>query len=210
MARAQQQLEYDLDLDGFVGLTETLGATHQEMMGAYRRAMKRTSVTLRALSNRAMRDGMDAKTLKAIQKRMQVYRRDFGLRSNKGLGELKLWYGLNDVSVGKLKGRSYQTSGGAAFASKKLGVSRFDNAFVGKAYGRRSVFERRGASIREGRAGVSDSLNEELQDTVFDDVPDVFSKHFETDLKGRVAARDVIKSRQPHWAKYKGWAANAS
>lgn len=210
MAQARKQLEYDLDNSAFVGLAESLGATYQEMMSAYRRAMKRTTVTMKALSNRTMRDGMDAKSLKVIKRRMQAYRSDFGLRHSRALGELKLWYGLNDIGVSKLKGRPYQTRRGAAFASKRLGISQFENAFVGRVYGRRSVFKRQGRSVSEGKVNISDRLQVELEDEVFDDVPDVFLRHFETDLRGRVAARGVIKERQPDWAKYKGWAANAN
>ncbi len=212
MSLNNQSLLFDIDVGELEFLQKSLGATTKEMLAAYNRAISRTSVTMKSQSNRLMRDGMDAKSIKLIRKRMQTHRYSFRLGQTGGqLDELKLWYGLNDMSVGHLKGRvsrigTKKNPKGAQFSSKKLGATQYENGFVAKAYNRRSIFARKSAArlpIKEARVPVVDSMSQTLEDEVLMDLPDVFLNHFQTDLKGRVTARGVVSSRQRGWNQYK-------
>ena len=158
-----------------------------------------------------MRDGMDAKGLKEVRKRMQAYKSAFKLgQTSAKLDELKLWFGLNDMSIGRLKGRlsrlgSKRSPAGAAFTSKTLGQQKYEDGFLGRVRGKRSIFARKGAArfpIREKKVAVSDPLHTKLEDDIFSGLPEVFMQHFTTDMKGRVAGRSSIASRQQKWNKY--------
>lgn len=158
-----------------------------------------------------MRDGMDAKGLKEVRKRMQAYKSAFKLgQTSEKLDELKLWFGLNDMSIGRLKGRlsrlgSKRSPAGAAFTSKTLGQQKYEDGFLGRVRGKRSIFARKGAArfpIREKKVAVSDQLHTKLEDDIFSELPEVFMQHFTTDMKGRVAGRSSIASRQQKWNKY--------
>ncbi len=212
MSLNNQSLLFDIDVGELEFFQKSLGATTKEMLAAYNRAISRTSVTMKSQSNRLMRDGMDAKSIKLIRKRMQAHRRSFKLTKSGGkLDELKLWYGLNDMSVGHLKGRvsrigTKKAPKGALFTSKKLGTTQYENGFVTKLYNRRSIFSRKSAArfpVKEARVPIVDRMGTSIEDEVFNDLPDVFLNHFKTDLKGRVTARGIVSSRQRGWNQYK-------
>lgn len=208
----QQSLLFDIDANELERIQAVLGATTEQVRGAYVRALKRTSVTMKSRSLKLMRDGMDAKSLKAIRRRMQTYQSAFGVGRNDGrMDELKLWYGLNDVAVSKLKGRmtrigTKRNPAGASFTSSKLGRQDYTDGFVAKINKRKSIFSRKGERrfpVRESKMNVSDELHVQLEDEIFDELPEVFIAHFSTDLKGRVKASDVIGQRQRSWNSYR-------
>lgn len=208
MQSNQQSLLFDIDPSDLESVQLMLGGTEKELLAAYNRAIARTSVTMKSQGAKLMRDGMDAKSLKEIRKRMQAYK--LGQTNSTSLDELKLWFGLNDMSIGRLKGRlsrlgSKRSPAGAAFTSKTLGQQKYEDGFIGRVRGKRSIFARKGAArfpIREQKVAISDPLHVKLEDEIFSELPDVFMQHFTTDMKGRVAARGAIASRQQKWNKY--------
>ncbi|MCS6257462.1 hypothetical protein [Shewanella baltica] len=211
MQTNQQSLLFDIDPSQLEGVQLMLGATEKEMMAAYNRAITRTSVTMKAQGARLMRDGMDAKSLKEMRKRMQAHKYAFKLGKTGGsLDELKLWFGLNDMSVGRLKGRisrlgSKKSPAGAAFNSSKLGRKEFGDGFVTRLRGKRSIFARKGAArfpVSEAKMAVADPVQVKLEDEIFASLPEVFMQHYTTDMKGRVAGRDSIAGRQRKWNKF--------
>lgn len=206
-----QSLLFDIDPSDLESVQLILGGTEKEMLAAYNRAIARTSVTMKSRGSKLMRDGMDANGLKEVRKRMQAYKSAFKLgQTSEKLDELKLWFGLNDMSIGRLKGRlsrlgSKRSPAGAAFTSKTLGQQKYEDGFLGRVRGKRSIFARKGAArfpIREEKVAVSDQLHASLEDDIFSELPEVFMQHFTTDMKGRVAGRSSIASRQQKWNKY--------
>lgn len=211
MQSNQQSLLFDIDPSELESVQLMLGGTEKELLAAYNRAIARTSVTMKSRGSKLMRDGMDAKGLKEVRKRMQAYKSAFKLgQTSEKLDELKLWFGLNDMSIGRLKGRlsrlgSKRSPAGAAFTSKTLGQQKYEDGFLGRVRGKRSIFARKGAArfpIREKKVAVSDQLHTKLEDDIFSELPEVFMQHFTTDMKGRVAGRSSIASRQQKWNKY--------
>lgn len=211
MQSNQQSLLFDIDPSELESVQLMLGGTEKELLAAYNRAIARTSVTMKSRGSKLMRDGMDAKGLKEVRKRMQAYKSAFKLgQTSEKLDELKLWFGLNDMSIGRLKGRlsrlgSKRSPAGAAFTSKTLGQQKYEDGFLGRVRGKRSIFARKGAArfpIREKKVAVSDPLHASLEDDIFSELPEVFIQHFTTDMKGRVAGRSSIASRQQKWNKY--------
>lgn len=212
MQSNQQSLLFDIDPSELESVQLMLGGTEKELLAAYNRAIARTSITMKSQGSKLMRDGMDAKGLKEVRKRMQAHKYSFrvGQTDSAKLDELKLWFGLNDMSIGRLKGRlsrlgSKRSPAGAAFTSKTLGQQKYEDGFLGRVRGKRSIFARKGAArfpIREKKVAVSDPLHTKLEDDIFSGLPEVFMQHFTTDMKGRVAGRSSIASRQQKWNKY--------
>ncbi len=205
-----QSLLFQIDSSALYALQAVLQATPKEVEGAFNRAVKRTERTMRPRSIKAMRLGMGAKSSKVIRRRVQAYRYMFRVGQTDGsFDALKLWYGLSDISVGHLKGRvsrvgTKRDPQGAKFTSQAVGEHDFESGFVTRLYSRRSIFLRKGASrfpVREARVDMA-HLHAYLEDEIYSELPEVFMNHYETDLKGRVAARDVIRQRQRSWNKY--------
>jgi hypothetical protein len=208
MSTSNQSLLFDIDVSELELASQIIGAMPREVEAAFNRATKRTEVTMRKRSVQALRDGIVAKSGKVIQRRMQAYRYAFRLGQTTGnFDALKLWYGLSDISIGKLKGRSSRIGSkrspqGASFSSPALGKHDFDTGFVAKLNSRRSIFSRKGLSrfpVREAQIPIYNRLHEYLEDEVLSELPDVFMSHYVTDLTGRVAARDQIAQRQKKW-----------
>ncbi|MEZ9525718.1 phage tail protein [Enterovibrio norvegicus] len=189
MASQPQNLRFDIDTKELIAIADQLEATEAQLEAAYNRALKRTAVTVRSLSNKLIRDKTQAKSLKAIRKRFQHYR----LTSSR-FDELKLWFGLNEMSVGALKGRhkrlgTKKKPKGAMFTPKgDMGAQTYDDGFVARLYNRRSIFARKGERrfpVKEARVPISDALHVAIEDEIFDQLPEIFLRHFESDLKGR-------------------------
>ncbi len=204
----QQSLTFDIDDSALYVMQELLGATPQEMAGAVNRATQRTQKTMLSRSAKAVQQGMGAKNQRKIKQRLKAFRYAFRLAQTSGdATALKLWYGLNDVSVGHLKGKvsrlgSKLNPQGARFSSQTLGNHEDTQAFVGRLYNRRSMFFRKGRSrfpVAEAKIAISDKLHVMLEDEILSELPDVFIKHYTTDLSGRIAARAEISQRQAKW-----------
>ncbi|MDW2310626.1 phage tail protein [Vibrio sp. 1075] len=194
MAKNPQNLLFNIDLEELEAIQNILGATESQVRAAYNRAISRTTVTIRTLANKELRDAMQAKRLKDLRKRAQYFR----VRSpskQKNFDELKLWFGLNDVPVRYLKGKikrigTKRKPKGARFTpSAGIESKTYKDSFVAKSFGRNSIYHRKSKSrlpIEEEKIAVSNALQITIKGEIFDRLPEIFLKHFETDLKGRV------------------------
>lgn len=186
MASNPDRLIFDIDLDALTDLQEALAATEGQLIASYNRALKRTSVTLAKLGAQLVRDELKVKKVKAIRRRIKKYTIKSG-----GLSELKIWFGLNDMPVRAFKGRMTQVGDDAKLsaASPELGVQRYRKGFVGSPFGHsRSIYTRTGKgryALEEGGVAIT-HLQEAIEDDVFGQLPEIFMRHFEADLKGRV------------------------
>lgn len=177
---------FNIDLEQLYTAQDAVGATSAQMSAAYNRAVARTAVTIKKLAAKEVAGSLNLKSMKLVQKRLQQFR----LRSkskNMMDEELKLWFGLNDVSVGFMKGSIKKTSRGAKFTpTGSISSHYYDGGFVMDRYKRRSIFLREGSKVKEARVPVSNELQETIEDDVFSELPDIFMHHFNVDLKSRV------------------------
>ena len=168
-----------------MAISSVLEATEAQVLAAFNRALSRTQTTMLKYSRKLLADELGAKQAKRLQRRMQAFKLR---RAKKGqIGDLKLWFGLNNISVHWINGRMLAKRGsGASFTSRKLGNHQFDRGFIFERSGKKHLYERDSKGIRAARVPVPDHVSAKLEDEVLDMLPDVFMRHFETDLKGRV------------------------
>ncbi|MBE4579858.1 hypothetical protein [Vibrio navarrensis] len=196
MANNPQNLPFHIDLEELEAIQNILGATESQVKAAYNRALSRTAQTLRKIASPLIREELQPRTMSKLRKRIKHFqiKNTSGLRN---LGEVKLWFGLNDVPVGLLKGSmkrlgTKKNSKGSQFTPRgKLSSRKYRHGFIGRPYkdGYKSIYIRRTKfryPLDEASMGISDSLQITIEDEIFDRLPEIFLKHFETDLKGRV------------------------
>lgn len=152
---------------------------------AYNRALRRTEGTVRQLSAKLMRDrlGLKPGNQKLLRKRIQAY-----LKPGDSAAEMKFWFGLNDLDPMLFRGGMRKTAGGLLIRGEY-----YERAFVAVIYGRKGVWQRKGAArfpIERLRVPISDEMTVALEDEVFEQIPDIFLRHFETDLRGRVRSSE--------------------
>ncbi|MCL1124158.1 phage tail protein [Shewanella surugensis] len=187
-----QQTLFPLDFDEFEAARLEFGATEKQMRIAYDRALSRTLVTVRKLSRQFLCDELQARRIKDVQRRMKVFK--LKKAGKKTFNELKLWFGLNDMSVGALKGRKTQHSDGAAFSSssRSIGSKKYKGGFVTNRYGNRSIFIRKDDGrfpILDQKITLSEDLEFKIEDQIFAEIPDIFFKYYFADLKYRVTKK---------------------
>lgn len=161
-------------------MQDELGATEKQVGQAYSRALQRTAATLRRMSSTGLRTELGLRNAKALRKRLRTIK----LRRGRNLQAVTLWYGTNDLPVSAFKGTPKKTRTGASFR----GVE-FPGAFIAKGKdGKRSIFRRRGRDrlpIVEQTMPVKDEIDVFLEDEIFDQVGDIFFRHFASDLRAR-------------------------
>lgn len=203
---------FDIDTSALLQLRESVGATQQQMLMAYNRALNRTAKHMHRVSVGMMIDALAVKGRKTVNKRVKpfVKRRNFGKEGSGELSSAKLWYGLNDFRVHDLRGsmrnqrkqtqernpetgqfmKTKKGARGATFIPKSEGLPSMSwpDSFVAKRYGAKSVWIRRdGGGIEEARVPVHEALEDAIDDYIFENIGSVFMRYFEQDLRGRVA-----------------------
>lgn len=178
-------LHYDVDWRQLLNVGTEVEATDKQVIYALSRAMRRTEATLRRMSSKGLRQVLQLRAASTLRKRLKSVR----LRMSKPTDRdqsMGLWYGLNDMPVGVFKGRPKTTDGGASFRDKE-----FKGGFLGKSKisGRNSIFkrsEKQRLPVEEQLYPVEDKAVTFIEDEVFDQVLDIFWKHFRRDLMARV------------------------
>ncbi|MGL5370793.1 MAG: hypothetical protein ACRDBF_07180 [Plesiomonas shigelloides] len=146
---------------------------------AYHRAMRRTEATIRkqALGLMSSRLGLRG-TQRRLKRRVQAY-----MRPGEDSAELKFWFGLNDLDPMLFKGGVRKAAGGLMIRG-----TYYERAFVAVIQNRRGAWQRKGAErtpLVKLRVPIDDEITIALEDEVFVNLPDIFMRHFETDLRGR-------------------------
>lgn len=180
-------LRFDFDAEQIGNLITELGMTERQAKYALSRALRRTAGTLRRMSERGLKSKLDVRKTTYLRRRLKFSR--FSRASFEGA---RLWFGANDMPVSALRGKVKETSGGASF-SGKAGQHTFDDGFVAKSRrkwtgGRRTILVRKGKKrlpIREAELPVKDEMDVFIEDEVFDQVNEIFWKHFERDMLAR-------------------------
>ncbi|MEX3086119.1 hypothetical protein AB4P17_09965 [Escherichia coli] len=203
---------FNIDTGALEGLRAAAGATQDQMLMAYNRALKRTTAYLYKQSLALVMARCAVKKRSQLKKRVQKFTKERDSRAEKvgDLSEAKLWYGLDPFRVHEIKGsfkslklkKQGRDSKGrfvksinsaddltATFKPDGSGMSEktFYNAFVSKRYGFKSIWEvTADKRVVEATIPVSDAVQDEIDDQIADQIGIIFMGYFRQDLYGRV------------------------
>ncbi|KIC14057.1 phage tail protein [Leisingera sp. ANG-Vp] len=173
-------LPLEIDTDGLKRIADEFAASEKELSFAYSRALRRTAQTMKTRARKGLRTELKLRTAAELRKRLQGFR----FKRGKGLGEVKMWFGLNDMRVSAFKGRASRTGAGASFAGHD-----FPGAFIARnRKGRPTVMRRATAKaypIREERMPIEDKAQRYIEDEVFNEMEEVFFKHFRAEVRAK-------------------------
>ncbi|HHQ4915616.1 TPA: phage tail protein [Aeromonas hydrophila] len=171
-------------IDQFAGLDQKVISL------AFHRAMKRTEQSVMSQSRKVLQQELELRNQKSMKARVRTYIRP----AASDMAEMKFWFGMNDLSPNAFKGTPKQTRGGLMFRG-----SYYDKAFVSLRKGRK-VFMQRETDMRypitKLTIPIPDDIVVKIEDEVLERMPDIFMRHFETDLRGR--------SKSSQWASVFG------
>lgn len=173
-------LAFDFDARELKAIADEFGASEKDLRYAYSRALRRTAQNMKTRARKGLRTELELRTAAELRKRLQGFR----FKRGKGMGQVSMWFGLNDMRVSAFKGRATGTGSGASFAGHD-----FAGAFVAKnSKGRPTVMRRatqRAFPIREERMPIEDKAQVFVEDQVFDKIEDVFFKTFRAEVRAR-------------------------
>lgn len=180
-------LDFEIDVTDIDHVAKELGATPKQVRLSYNRALTRTAATLRKLSSKGLQSELGLRRATAIRRRLKTLRVK---GQGKGMGEVRLWYGLNDLAISEFKGSVSETAGGASYAGT-AGSHRFPDAFVARSASakRRTILRRKGEArlpIVEQRLPIKDKADTYVEDEIFHRLEEIFWGHFRRDLEARV------------------------
>lgn len=208
----RRDLPFDIDVGGMDKLATALGATKNQMRLAYSRALKRTLSKVTTASIKLMKDRVGIRDSKRVKQRVLAFSHQ---RENpRELGGLKLFFGLNALRLSEIRGRAsgrggrhhdyrdpqtgrfaarprrrksdipqFRPEGGAMPSSLSFG----EDSHIGRTRkGRRSIFIRDGLRAKEAEADIYVPTIDAIEDDIFANIPDIFMKEYERDLRARV------------------------
>lgn len=150
---------------------------------AFHRAMRRTEQTVMAQSRKVLQQELALRNQRSLKARVRTY-----IRPEKSdMAEMKFWFGMNDLSPNVFKGTPKKTKGGLMFRG-----SYYDKAFVSLRKGRRVYMQRETDNrfpITKLTIPIPDDIVVKIEDEVLERMPDIFMRHFETDLRGRANSK---------------------
>ncbi len=173
-------LAFDFDASELKAIADEFGASEKDRRHAYSRALRRTAQNMKTRARKGLRTELELRTAAELRKRLQGFR----FKRGKGMGQVSMWFGLNDMRVSAFKGRAARTGAGASFGGQD-----FPGAFVGSnSKGRPTVMRRatqRAFPIREERMPIEDKAQIFVEDQVFDEIEEVFFKNFRAEVRSR-------------------------
>lgn len=198
------ELLFDLDTSELDTVAKGLGASEKIVKSSFSAAMGYTARKLRTLSIKALKEGLDIGNQKYIRRRLKhVYLK----RSRSVAGEVRLWYGLNNLNA-LAWGNPKQTGSGIQVGSRSVKgafrakVTRFGGgksktgAFIRKPGGNRrgevKVSRKTGRKytsqlpIQLATVGINDQAQIIIEDEVFVDFEVIFFTEYERQLKWRM------------------------
>ncbi|WP_202301540.1 hypothetical protein [Dryocola clanedunensis] len=211
-SRLRRDLPVDIDLDAIWRIADSIDATQKQFRAAYSRALQRTATTLRKRAMSDLKAGIAPRNASLVRRRLLSFRVQRGAQ----LDEFRLWFGLNAIKVKDLKGKVLgrvrphhskrdSKSGRYTAARRKAKEAGFDpkgsllatemyaNSEVARSRrdGRRTVLIRDPDTRRthEAEVDIYEPMLNYIEDNAFADALEIFTHHFETDIRGRVKAR---------------------
>lgn len=146
---------------------------------AFHRAMRRTEQTILAQSRKVLQKELALRSQKSMKARVRTYVRPAAA----DMAEMKFWFGMNDLSPSVFKGTPRKTRGGLMFRG-----SYYDKAFVSLRKGRKVYMQRatdQRFPITKLTIPIPEDIITAIEDEVLERMPEIFLRHFETDLRGR-------------------------
>ena len=146
---------------------------------AFHRAMKRTEHSVMSQSRKVLQQELALRNQKSMKARVRTYIRP----ASSDMAEMKFWFGMNDLSPNAFKGTPKKTRGGLMFRG-----SYYDKAFVSVRKGRKVYMQRETDQrypITKLTIPIPDDIIVKIEDEVLERMPEIFMRHFETDLRGR-------------------------
>ncbi|WMY72724.1 hypothetical protein RHD99_14710 [Buttiauxella selenatireducens] len=181
MSDLYMQLD-EAQLDHIVGLFADLSPRIIRL--AFHRAQRRTEGTVRQQAVRMMQQRLQLASgaQKRLRKRVQAHLKP----SAADASEMKYWFGLNDIDPALFRGGIRRVKGGLMIRG-----TYYERAFVAVLHGKKKVMQRVGKAaypVVSLTVPISDEMTTALEDELFERIPDIFLRHFETDLRGRVTS----------------------
>jgi hypothetical protein len=173
-------LGFEFDARALKAIGDEFDASEKDLRNAYARALRRTAQTMKTRARKGLRTKLGLRTAGELRKRLQGFR----FKRGKGLGEVSLWFGLNNMRVSAFKGRAKRAAQGASFGGQD-----FEGAFVGRnAKGRQTIMRRVSKGrwpIKEETMPIEDEAQIYIEDEIFDEIEEVFFKHFRAEVRSR-------------------------
>ncbi len=173
-------LDFSFNVSEIKRIADEFGASERDLRFAYSRALRRTAQTMKARARKGLREELDLRTAGELRRRLHGFR----FKKGSGLGEVRMWFGLNDMKVSAFKGRPRKTAAGASYGNQS-----FDGAFVARnRKGKRTVMRRvsgRAWPIREEVMPIQDKAQIFVEDEIFDQIEEVFFRHFLAEVRAR-------------------------
>ncbi|KFC09034.1 hypothetical protein GTGU_01226 [Trabulsiella guamensis ATCC 49490] len=151
---------------------------------AFHRARRRTEATVMQQATRMMQQKL--KLASGVQKRLKRRIQSHLKATTADASEMKFWFGLNNLDPGMFSGGVRRVRGGLMIRG-----TYYERAFVAIIRGKRKVMQRLGKSafpVVNVTVPISDEMTIALEDELFERIPDIFLRHFETDLRARVSS----------------------
>lgn len=208
-----------IDVSALQAMKHAMGATESQMTAAFNKALRQTVNALYKTSVNVMLQTTGAKNRKIVQQRMRRTLTKVDSASRKP-GTGRIWFGLNDLPISSVKGSMKNPRGirpqnrkrdalgrflpakgsrGATFTpagSSALSTTTFENSFVASIKGKRSIWIRNSSGhVHEARTAISDPMNSEIGNGLFDGASAMLMDYFEKDLAGRVRGNVNLNSK---------------
>lgn len=199
---------FALDLSALELVRKSLGATMEQSEAAYSRALSRTAAGVQKIARAEMKSGVMPSDLNLLRRRLRLYKKP---QSGQSLAGMTLFFGLNAVSIGSLRGRvtgekahrhtqrntrtGRYSKAGAATSDKtpsftpagEMSALTFAGGFIGKnRKGKLSIFIKKDNAAREATVEIADVMRPRIEHDVLPEVMSIFTHHFESDLRGRM------------------------
>ncbi|UCQ23073.1 hypothetical protein [Edwardsiella piscicida] len=170
----------DDDMAAVIEQFAGLGSTTISL--AFHRAMRRTEQTVMAQSRKVLQQALILRNQKSVRGRVRTYIRP----AASDMTEMKFWFGMNDLSPNVFRGTPKKTRGGLMFRG-----AYYNRAFVSLRKGKRVYMQRetdKRFPITKLTIPIPDDIVVKIEDEVLEQMPDIFLRHFKTDLRGRVSS----------------------
>lgn len=196
-----------IDMSELRAIQAAVGATEDQFIGAYNKALKQTANRLAKESAVMTMKVIGAKDRGILQRRVRP-RLTRMTKGNKDGGG-KIWFGLNDVPVSQIKGRtqaprkvkrkrdkrgrmvkSRRGARGVTFTPKASALNSlsFPNSFVGVIKKKETIWVRgQGRSVSEAVIPVYDAMISAIGKGIFPQAGEMLLDYFSKDIRGRVA-----------------------
>lgn len=211
-SRTRRNVLVDFDTSELTGLMEELNATKLQIKKSWTSALKRTSTTLRRLAMNEIKAAIAPRSPATLKRRCLP---PFYTKSEFGLDEMRIWFGLNQVKIrdlkGKIRGRARPRhdlrdadTGRFVTATRRrraapdpvfepagdVASQSYPDSFVGRVKGRRTILTKQEGSrrVREAEIGIYDALANRIEDEVLVQAEELVMKNFIRELRFRVGS----------------------